>query len=533
MAEPEVHLTHRLHLGELGEDERDRLRNAPIRILLDAVVADPHVADGDRHEQLAAARLLLQGFERALAQHRQLHLAHGALHAEQQAIVGMARIVDAVLVDDQRADETAELQQRVPVAAVAGEPRRLDRDHGADASLADGGQQLLEAGPRDAAAGAAEIVIDDGDIAPAELPRAIGKTVLAALALQIVGDLIGGRLTDVDDGLTGEVLRRDLAHAAASLVSWSLSRVLAVAAVGERLDQQALDQADERRSSAPPEYPASCDPPRTSLRCRLVSWSHDRLLRRGADSPSEEARSASSRARSSTSRSTDNRGQRGESCGASRLLAHPGRDQGECPVGLDHDQMILAGEPLAVHDLHHLPGTEDGTDRGSAPRTPDTRHCDAVSTGTGKTHIGLGLGLAACQKGLSVGFTTAAALVHELLEARDEKRLLRLQRQLAGYKLLIIDELGYVPLSQTGAELLFEVFSQRYERGSTVVTSNLPFDEWTSVFGSERLTGALLDRLTHHVHILQMNGDSYRLNQSKHRSRHSSSDTPADYPNQA
>ena len=113
------------------------------------------------------------------------------------------------------------------------------------------------------------------------------------------------------------------------------------------------------------------------------------------------------------------------------------------------------------------------------------------NSGTGKSHIALGLGLAACQKGLSVGFTTAAAMVHELIEARDEKRLLRLQRQLAGYKLLIIDELGYVPLSTTGAELLFEVFSQRYERGSTLVTSNLPFDEWTGVFGSERLTGAL------------------------------------------
>jgi DNA replication protein DnaC len=137
------------------------------------------------------------------------------------------------------------------------------------------------------------------------------------------------------------------------------------------------------------------------------------------------------------------------------------------------------------------------------------------NSGTGKTHIALGLGLAACQKGLSVGFITAAALVHELIEARDEKRLLRLQRQLAGYKLLIIDELGYVPLSQTGAELLFEVFSQRYERGAILVTSNLPFDEWTEVFGSERLTGALLDRLTHHVHILEMNGDSYRLKQSK------------------
>jgi DNA replication protein DnaC len=150
------------------------------------------------------------------------------------------------------------------------------------------------------------------------------------------------------------------------------------------------------------------------------------------------------------------------------------------------------------------------------------------NSGTGKSHIGLGLGLAACQKGLSVGFTTAAALVHELIEARDEKRLLRLQRQFAGYKLLIVDELGYVPLSQTGAELLFEVFSQRYERGATIVTSNLPFDEWTNVFGSERLTGALLDRLTHHVHILEMNGDSYRLAQSKRRSRRGRPDTLSD-----
>ena len=137
------------------------------------------------------------------------------------------------------------------------------------------------------------------------------------------------------------------------------------------------------------------------------------------------------------------------------------------------------------------------------------------NSGTGKTHIALGLGLAACQKGLAVGFVTASALVHELLEAQDEKRLLRLQKQLAKYSLLIIDELGYVPLSPTGAELLFEVFSQRYERGSTIVTSNLPFDEWTGTFGSERLTGALLDRLTHHVHILEMNGESYRLKHSR------------------
>ena len=135
------------------------------------------------------------------------------------------------------------------------------------------------------------------------------------------------------------------------------------------------------------------------------------------------------------------------------------------------------------------------------------------NSGTGKTHVALGL--AACQRGMSVGFTTAASLVHVMMEARDERRRLNLQRQLSRLNLLIIDELGFVPLSRTGAELLFEVFSQRYERGSILVTTNLPFDEWTEVFGSERLTGALLDRLTHHVHILEMNGDSYRLKRSR------------------
>ena len=139
------------------------------------------------------------------------------------------------------------------------------------------------------------------------------------------------------------------------------------------------------------------------------------------------------------------------------------------------------------------------------------------NSGTGKTHLALALGLAACQKGYRVRFTTTAAMVHELIEARDEKRLLRYQKQMASYDLLIVDELGFVPLSKSGAELLFEVFSQRYERGSSMVTSNLPFPEWTEVLGSERLTGALLDRLTHHVHILEMNGESYRLKQSKRK----------------
>jgi DNA replication protein DnaC len=135
------------------------------------------------------------------------------------------------------------------------------------------------------------------------------------------------------------------------------------------------------------------------------------------------------------------------------------------------------------------------------------QNCIALGpSGTGKTHAALALGLAACQKGYSGAFTTAAALVHELIEARDERRLRALQKHLnAAVKLLIVDELGYVPFTVAGSELLFEVFSQRYERGSTIVTSNLPFEEWTSGFQSQRLTGAaLLDRLTHHVHILEL-----------------------------
>ena len=192
--------------------------------------------------------------------------------------------------------------------------------------------------------------------------------------------------------------------------------------------------------------------------------------------------------------------------------------------GADHPDYLLRLSELELIDRHHrmvdrrikaarFPTTKslDTFDFLSMPslnkalvlelaRCEYIERCHNVivvgNSGTGKTHIALGLGLAACQRGLSVGFTTAAALVHELIEARDERRLLNLQRRLARVKLLIIDELGFVPLSKAGAELLFEVFSQRYERGSVLVTSNLPFDEWTEVFGSERLTGALLDRLT-------------------------------------
>ena len=145
--------------------------------------------------------------------------------------------------------------------------------------------------------------------------------------------------------------------------------------------------------------------------------------------------------------------------------------------------------------------------------------CALGNGGTGKTHVALALGLAACQTGLAVAFTTAAALVCQLLEARDECRLLKMPRELAAVKLLLIDEVGDVRLSAAGAVLLFEVFSQRYEHGSTIVTSNLPFEDWTQVPGRERQVGALLDRFTHHGGILTMNGDSYRLKQFAGRRR--------------
>ena len=137
--------------------------------------------------------------------------------------------------------------------------------------------------------------------------------------------------------------------------------------------------------------------------------------------------------------------------------------------------------------------------------------------GTGKTHLATALGYAACSQGRRVRFVTASGLVTQLLEAREERQLQRLHRQLERLELIVIDELGYVPFSKAGAELLFEVVSRAYERTSLILTTNLPFEQWTEVLGSERLTGALLDRLTHRVHILEANGPSYRLTDAKRR----------------
>jgi len=134
--------------------------------------------------------------------------------------------------------------------------------------------------------------------------------------------------------------------------------------------------------------------------------------------------------------------------------------------------------------------------------------------GTGKTHLATALGIAACRQGKRVRFYTAAGLVNELLEARDEKRLLRLQAQWLKHDLIVLDEVGFVPFSTQGSQLLFQFCSERYQRGSIIFTTNLEFTKWTDVFGDAQMTGALLDRITHRCHIVECHGESYRFKQS-------------------
>jgi DNA replication protein DnaC len=151
----------------------------------------------------------------------------------------------------------------------------------------------------------------------------------------------------------------------------------------------------------------------------------------------------------------------------------------------------------------------------------DRRECVILSggPGTGKTHIATGLAAAACQRGNKVRFYRVSELVTAMPEAREEKALGRLRGQLARLDVLVLDEFGYVPASQAGGELLFDVISTAYERTSVIVTTNLPFERWTEVLGNERLVGATLDRLTHRCHLLEATGESYRLREARERQR--------------
>ncbi len=147
--------------------------------------------------------------------------------------------------------------------------------------------------------------------------------------------------------------------------------------------------------------------------------------------------------------------------------------------------------------------------------------------GTGKTHVAVGLAVAACQRGRKVRFYRVTELLTQLLEAREERLLGRLRAQLARLDLLILDEFGYVPASQVGAELLFDILSTAYERTSVIVTTNLPFERWTEVLGSERLVAATLDRLTHRCHVLEATGESYRLKEARRRQSSAAADATA------
>jgi DNA replication protein DnaC len=136
------------------------------------------------------------------------------------------------------------------------------------------------------------------------------------------------------------------------------------------------------------------------------------------------------------------------------------------------------------------------------------------SSGTGKTHMATALGLEACKNNFRTRFTTCYGLVNELIEAREERDLQRLLLRYSRYDLLILDELGYIPFSKEGAELLFQVLADRHEKGSVMITTNLGFADWTQVFGDQTMTAALLDRLTHKARIINCSWQSYRLKQS-------------------
>ena len=135
-------------------------------------------------------------------------------------------------------------------------------------------------------------------------------------------------------------------------------------------------------------------------------------------------------------------------------------------------------------------------------------------SGTGKTHLATALGIAACSQGVRIRFVTGCGLANELIEARSEKRLGRLIQLYSRYGLLIVDELGYVPFSKEGAELLFQALAERHERRSVIITSNQGFGDWTEIFGDPTLTAALLDRVTHKAHVIQCSWESYRLKET-------------------
>ncbi len=174
-------------------------------------------------------------------------------------------------------------------------------------------------------------------------------------------------------------------------------------------------------------------------------------------------------------------------------------------------------KPLETFDLQAAPELDIRVFRELTTCEYIKEHRNVIflgSSGTGKTHMASALGLEACKNNYSTRFVTCYGLVNELVEAREERNLQRLLKRYSRYDLLILDELGYIPFSKEGAELLFQVLAERYEKGSVMITTNLGFADWTQVFADQTMTAALLDRLTHKARIINCSWQSYRLKQS-------------------
>jgi len=139
----------------------------------------------------------------------------------------------------------------------------------------------------------------------------------------------------------------------------------------------------------------------------------------------------------------------------------------------------------------------------------------AGNPGTGKTHMAIGLGIDACNMGYKVYFATVPSLINELKESKSDKKLYTFEKRFEKYDLIIADELGYISFDKEGSELLFTFLSLRAERKSTIITTNLSFDRWNEVFNDAVLTAALIDRLTHKSYVINMNGNSYRMKETK------------------
>jgi DNA replication protein DnaC len=191
------------------------------------------------------------------------------------------------------------------------------------------------------------------------------------------------------------------------------------------------------------------------------------------------------------------------------------REQNRLQERLKAARFPVAKE-LADFDFSAVPGINKNQildfDRGDYIRQRESI-IFIGNPGLGKTHLAIALARAACRQGHKVRFWTAAGLVNELLQAQDEHRLHRVIAAALKLNLIVLDELGFIPFSPNGAQVLFTFCSELYERLALIITTNLKFADWVQVFGDERLTAALLDRLTHHAHLLELVGESYRFRQ--------------------